>query len=146
MKISRTLFFALLLGLLTFTSLSACSTSSSEVHLVMTPLDQMPTDVQSAPVAVREAYQFNTANPDIMQDIPCYCGCGDIGHTSNYDCYVSNVEASGKITFDNHALGCSICVDITQDVMRMLRDGKSPQDARAYIDATYSKYGTSNIP
>ena len=53
MKISRTLFFALLLGLLTFTSLSACSTSSSEVHLVMTPLDQMPTDVQSAPVAVQ---------------------------------------------------------------------------------------------
>ncbi|MCA9915616.1 MAG: hypothetical protein KC496_19815, partial [Anaerolineae bacterium] len=41
---------------------------------------------------------------------------------------------------------CSICVDITQDVMRMLRDGKSPQDARGYIDATYSKYGPSNIP
>ena len=106
----------------------------------------MPVDVQSAPVSVQEAYQFNAANPDIMKDIPCYCGCGDIGHTSNYDCYVSNVDVSGKITFDNHALGCSICVDITQDVMRMLRDGKSPQDARAYIDTTYSKYGTSNIP
>jgi hypothetical protein len=106
----------------------------------------MPMGVQSAPVAVQEAYRFNTANPGIMQDIPCYCGCGDIGHTSNYDCYISGVDASGTITFDNHALGCSICVDITQDVMRMLRDGKSPQDARAYIDATYSKYGPSNIP
>jgi hypothetical protein len=56
------------------------------------------------------------------------------------------VDANGSITFDNHALGCSICVDITQDVMRMLNDGKSPQDARAYVDATYSKYGSSNIP
>lgn len=112
----------------------------------MMPLDQMPMEVQSAPVAVQEAYQFNTANPDIMQDIPCYCGCGDIGHTSNYDCYVSNIDDKNNITFDNHALGCSICVDITQDVMRMLRDGKSPQDARVYIDATYSKYGPSNIP
>lgn len=128
------------------TAISACSAASSEVHLAMSPLDQMPTDVQSAPVAVQEAYQFNASNPDIMQDIPCYCGCGDIGHTSNYDCYISEVDASGKITFDNHALGCSICVDITQDVMRMLRDGKTPQDARAYVDATYSKYGTSNIP
>lgn len=112
----------------------------------MAPMDQMPMNVQSAPVAVQEAYQFNTANPDIMQDIPCYCGCGDIGHTSNYDCYVSNIDDKNNITFDNHALGCSICVDITQDVMRMLRDGKSPQDARVYIDATYSKYGPSNIP
>ncbi len=139
----------LLLIVLTLASaaVSACSpSSSSEVHLAMSPMDQMPMDVQSAPVAVREAYQFNAANPDVMQNIPCYCGCGDIGHTSNYDCYISDVDTSGKIAFDNHALGCSICVDITHDVMRMLKDGKSPQDARVYVDATYSKYGPSNIP
>jgi hypothetical protein len=140
-------FFLLIVITLVGTAISACSTaSSSEVHLAMAPMDQMPMDVRSAPVAVREAYQFNIANPGIMQDIPCYCGCGSIGHTSNYDCYVSDVDASGKITFDNHALGCSICVDITQDVMRMLQDGKSPQDARTYIDAAYSKYGPTNIP
>ena len=144
---TRKFLFLLVILALTATAVSACSTSKSDdVHLAMMPLDQMPMDVQSAPVAVQEAYQFNTANPNIMQDIPCYCGCGDIGHTSNYDCYVSDVDANGKITFDNHALGCSICVDITQDVMRMLNDGKSPQDARAYVDATYSKYGPSNIP
>ena len=144
---TRKFLFLLVILALTATAVSACSTSNSDdAHLAMTPLDQMPMDVQSAPVAVQEAYQFNTANPDIMQDIPCYCGCGDIGHTSNYDCYVSDVDANGNITFDNHALGCSICVDITQDVMRMLDDGKSPQDARAYVDATYSKYGPSNIP
>lgn len=146
-SMTRKLLFLLILAALTATTVSACSTSSSnEIHLAMSPLDSMPMDVQSAPVAVREAYQFNTANPDIMKNIPCYCGCGNVGHTSNYSCYVSSVDAQGKIAFDNHALGCSICVDITQDVMRMLREGKSPQDARAYIDATYSKYGPSNIP
>lgn len=144
---TRKFLFLLVILALTATAVSACSTSNSDdAHLAMMPLDQMPMDVQSAPVAVQEAYQFNTANPDIMQDIPCYCGCGDIGHTSSYDCYVSNIDDKNNITFDNHALGCSICVDITQDVMRMLRDGKSPQDARVYIDATYSKYGPSNIP
>jgi len=144
---ARKFLFLLVILALTATAVSACSTSNSDdTHLAMMPLDQMPMDVQNVPVAVQEAYQFNTANPDIMQDIPCYCGCGGIGHTSNYDCYASDVDANGKITFDNHALGCSICVDITQDVMRMLNDSKSPQDARAYIDATYSKYGPSNIP
>lgn len=144
---TRKFLFLLVILALTATAVSACSTSNSDdAHLAMMPLDQMPMEVQSAPVAVQEAYQLNTANPDIMKNIPCYCGCGDIGHTSNYDCYVSNIDDKNNITFDNHALGCSICVDITQDVMRMLRDGKSPQDARAYIDATYSKYGPSNIP
>jgi hypothetical protein len=146
MKISRKILLALMIGVLTLAGLSACSTSSSEVHLAMLPLDHMPMEVQSAPVSVQTAYQFNAANPDIMKDIPCYCGCGNIGHASNYDCYIADVDENGVITFDNHALGCSICVDITQDVMRMLRDGESPQDARAYIDATYSKYGPSNIP
>jgi hypothetical protein len=144
---TRKLLFLSLIVVLLSTVISACSTStSSDVHLYMLPLDQMAADVQAAPVAVQEAYQFASINPDIMKDIPCYCGCGDIGHASNYDCYVSGVDSQGTINFDNHALGCSICVDITKDVMRMLQDGKSPQEARAYVDATYSKYGTSNIP
>ena len=129
------------------TTVSACSVSTSdEVHLYMLPMEQMPMDVQNAPVAVQEAYQFASVNPDVMEDIPCYCGCGNVGHKSNYDCYISDVDDKGNLAFDNHALGCSICVDITQDVMRMLREGKSPQDARAHVDATYSKYGPSNIP
>ena len=148
MKLSRKLLSSLMIGLIALTGLSACSvqSSSEEIHLNMASMDLMPAEVHSAPVTVQEAYQFNVANPDVMKDIPCYCGCGNIGHTSNYDCYVSDVDDMGNITFDNHALGCSICVDITQDVMRMLKDGKSPQEARASIDATYSKYGPSNIP
>jgi len=145
MTISRKILFVFLIGLLSSTGLSACSSKgTSDLHMMS--MDQMPAEVQTAPVSVQTAYQFAAANPDVMKDIPCYCGCGSIGHTSNYDCYVSNLDSSGTITFDNHALGCSICVDITQDVMRMLRDGKSPQDARAYIDTTYSKFGPSNIP
>lgn len=49
----KLLFLSLIVVLLT-TAISACSTStSSDVHLYMMPLDQMPADVQSAPVAVR---------------------------------------------------------------------------------------------
>lgn len=124
---------------------SACSAvEESELHMM--PLDDMPMEVQSAPVTVQQAYQFAAANPDVTQHIPCYCGCGNIGHTSNYSCYVSHVDDKGAITFDNHALGCSLCVDITLDAMRLTRDGKSPPEIKAYVDATYAKYGTSNMP
>ncbi len=145
MKLARKLLLGFLIGLVTLVALPACS-AQPKADLHMMPMDQMPAEVQSAPATVQQAYQFAAANPDVMKNIPCYCGCGNIGHTSNYSCYVSNVDNKGKFTFDHHALGCSICVDITQDVMRLLREGKSPQEARAYVDATYSKYGPSNIP
>jgi hypothetical protein len=135
-----------LLAVLLVTVLPACSTTAQDSDLHMMPMDKLPAEVQSAPVSVRTAYQFAAANPDVMQKIPCYCGCGGIGHTSNYSCYVTDAKPSGVITYDNHSLGCSICVDITQDVMRLLQDGKSVPDIRSYVDATYSKYGTSNMP
>jgi hypothetical protein len=143
---TRKLLFLSIIVVLLSTTISACSTQKQSNDLHMMSIDQMPAEVQSAPVTVQTAYQFAAANPAIMKNIPCYCGCGNVGHTSNYSCYISQVDDTGKLTFDHHALGCSICVDITQDVMRLLKDGKSPQDARAYVDATYSKYGPSNIP
>ena len=142
---ARFLSFALLAVMLV-TILSGCSTAAQASDLQMVPMDKLPAEVQSAPASVRTAYQFAAANPDVMHKVPCYCGCGGIGHTSNYSCYVADGDPSGAITYDNHALGCSICVDITQDVMRLLKDGKSVPQIRTYVDATYSKYGASNMP
>jgi hypothetical protein len=140
------LFFVLVVvfsGLLT-----ACGAKSSvEDHeLAMASLDTMPLEVQNAPVAVQQAYQFNVANPELMKQLPCYCGCGSMGHTSNYACYVSGVEPDGKITYDTHSLGCSICVDITHDAMRLIQQGKTAPEIKAYVDQTYAQYGPSNMP
>ena len=96
-------------------------------------------EVRTAPMDVKTAYQFAAANPDVMKDIPCYCGCDSLGHTSNYDCYVSNVNADGSIVFEEHGLNCLTCVNITQDVMKLLREGKSPGEARDYVNAKYGK-------
>ena len=128
--------------------LTACGAKSSvEDHdLAMASLDSMPLEVQNAPVAVQQAYQFNVANPELMKQLPCYCGCGAMGHTSNYSCYVSAVDADGKVKYDTHALGCSICVDITQDAMRLLQQDKTVPEIKAYVDQTYAQYGPSNMP
>ena len=128
-------------------ALSACSTGTTDHTFPMASIDSMPAEVQSAPVTVQQAYQFAVANPDVLTQLPCYCGCGPIGHTSNYACYVAEQNADGSVnSFDNHALGCSICVDITQDAMRMLKDGKTVPEIRVYVDQTYAKYGPSNMP
>jgi len=120
--------------------------SSGDASFEMASMEQMPPDVQTAPVSVQQAYQFAFANPDVLQELPCYCGCGSMGHTSNYDCYVAREDVEGLITYDSHALGCSICVDITQDAMRMLDQGKDLKEIRTYVDDTYAQYGSSNMP
>jgi len=112
----------------------------------MMPADEMPVDVLASSLTVQTAYRFAAANSDVMKEIYCYCGCDSIGHLSNYDCYVSSVSEDGYITYDRHGLVCTTCVDITQDVMRMLKDGKSPSDAKEYVDATYGKFIKPSTP
>jgi len=82
MKLSRKILFALLIGMIVGVTLPACS-SQETTELHMMPMDQMPADVQSAPVTLQAAYQFCASNQDVMNDIPCYCGCGNVGYTSN---------------------------------------------------------------
>ncbi len=108
-------------------------------------MSDMPSEIQKAPVTVSEAYRFAVANPDALKNVPCYCGCAAVGHTSNYSCFVQEVKSSGEIVFDQHALGCSLCVDIAQSVMHQTQEGKTPQKIRAQIDQTFSQYGPSNM-
>ncbi|NJD60351.1 MAG: hypothetical protein C3F13_04300 [Anaerolineales bacterium] len=143
---SRMIPILVMMALLSIGSSGCGSPSASQSGLAMASMEGMPAEVQSAPIVVQQAYQFAAANPEVLKKIPCYCGCDDLGHTSNYACYVSGVDDSGKITYDSHALGCSICVDITQDVMRQLKQGQPVSKIKAYIDQTYAQYGPSNMP
>ena len=128
------------------TGLAGCSAQgSSTAGLKMAPMEQMSMEVKNAPVTVREAYQFAVANPDALKNVPCYCGCGAVGHTSNYSCFVKDQKASGEVVFDPHALGCGICVDIARDVMKYTQQGKGPQEIRAAIDQTFAQFGPSNM-
>jgi hypothetical protein len=130
----------LLIGVL----ISGCSTDEASAAYQLAPLSEMHPLVQKAPVTVQNAYRFANANPDILKHVPCYCGCGGMGHTSNYACFVN--ESNGEMEVDGHALGCSICVDIALDAMRVLDDGQSLSAIQEYVDTKYSAFGPSNMP
>jgi len=148
MRISRLkrLIFALLLTAVLITAGCSAQSPATEDGLAMAPVSALPKEVRESSETVVEAYRFALANADVLEEIPCYCGCGAAGHQSNYACYVKDDSNPDDITLDGHALGCSICVDITLDIMRMMRDGKSTAEIRAEVDQTYAKFGPSNIP
>ena len=103
-------------------------------NLEMATLEEMPTSVQKAPVRVQEAYQFAKLNQDVLEHIPCYCGCGSMGHISNYSCFIAETKSDGTVEYDEHALECGICVDIAHDAMRLVADGKDIDAIFAEID------------
>ena len=74
--------------------LAACGASGQQNSKVkLAPVSALPKPMQDAPATVRTAYQFAVANPDALQNVPCYCGCGAIGHKSNLACYIKEVGA-----------------------------------------------------
>lgn len=69
-----------------------------------TPPD-MPPWMQKAPAQVQDTYAFAVAHPEVLQYLPCYCGCVSVGHTSNRDCFIQAIAPDGKVTYDIHAAG-----------------------------------------
>lgn len=68
------------------------------------PKGELPSFAKKAP-KVTEAYRYAVANGETLQYMPCFCGCKNIGHRSNADCYVTERHPDGRITFNSHAVG-----------------------------------------
>ncbi|OLB06065.1 MAG: hypothetical protein AUH14_07260 [Candidatus Rokubacteria bacterium 13_2_20CM_69_15_1] len=51
---------------------------------------------------VARLYRFAVENPDTLRWMPCTCGCGSLGHTSNRACYIK-AESQDRVTFTSHA-------------------------------------------
>ncbi len=70
----------------------------------LAPESALAPNLRNAPPNVREAYRFAINNLDVLRQVPCYCGCGD-QHKSNADCYVKEIKADGRVTFDFMSYG-----------------------------------------
>lgn len=76
----------------------------SEHKYKLAPENLLPKDIRSAPDEVREAYRFAITNRDTLRYIPCSCGCGSEGHTSNSSCYEKGVSTPWNLHFDRMSL------------------------------------------
>jgi hypothetical protein len=77
---------------------------ATEHRYKLAPENILPRDIAKAPTEVREAYRFAIANRDALKYIPCYCGCGSEGHTSNASCYFKDSSTPEKPVFDRMSL------------------------------------------
>jgi len=76
----------------------------------------------------RAAYQAAKDIPEVLAELPCFCGCMTaLGHESNLFCFR-----------DEHGSGCSICEDIALDARDMHSKGFSIERIKQAIRERFS--------
>jgi hypothetical protein len=79
--------------------------SADDALLAWTAEDRWPEQFSKASARIQETYRFAVANQDLLQWMPCFCGCGEWGHTSNASCYVQEVRDDGSVLLDPMSYG-----------------------------------------
>jgi hypothetical protein len=101
-----------------------------------TPPELLPVDSSSIPTLspdlfvdpkAKEAYQIAKDIPEVLKELPCFCGCmRSHGHKNNLFCFM-----------DEHGSACEICEDIAIDAKRMHNNGATVKEIQ---DSVKNKY------
>ncbi len=67
------------------------------------PKGQLPAFARSGAQDHTSLYRYAMEHGEELKYIPCYCGCGNIGHASNRACYIKREQTDGGKTFTSHA-------------------------------------------
>ncbi len=80
----------------------------------------------------REAYEAAKEVPEVLAQVPCYCGCmSGFGHRNNLDCF-----------HDEHGVECTMCQSIALDSRDMYKNGFDIERIRQVIKDRYGKYAS----
>ena len=78
----------------------------------------------------RAAYQVAKDIPEVLEQLPCFCGCMmNMGHKNNLFCFK-----------DQHGSACDICQDIALDARKMHDQGLPIARIQENIRAKYARY------
>ena len=114
------------------------------------PLPPLPVVSFTPPVpmpVVQQVFEFAARHPEVLQFMPCYCGCETRGHLGNHECFVKSRAANGRVTeWESHGMGCAVCLQVGYVAMTLFNQGKSVPDIRATIDKEIGSRYPSSTP
>ncbi|WP_216829740.1 PCYCGC motif-containing (lipo)protein [Alkalihalobacterium elongatum] len=102
-------------------------------------------DDEWMPIIGVDEYNTNILHQDDLEKIPCFCGCGAVGHTSNHNCFFVYNE-NGQRILEKHGEYCQVCLDLTRIYVEMKNDGKTIHEIRGYIDGQFADYIPTETP
>jgi hypothetical protein len=115
-------------------------TASGDIREETKSVDVLPSFMNDKPKEMKNLYVSAAKNKELLEKMPCYCGCGEsAGHKNNYDCFVFDNKKNGAIVWDDHATKCGVCLEIAATSIKDFEEGKSIKEIRTKIDKTYEK-------
>ncbi|OXM87365.1 PCYCGC motif-containing (lipo)protein [Paenibacillus rigui] len=100
----------------------------------------LPSFLDKKDPQMKQIYQLAASHADLLQWIPCYCGCGEsAGHQSNQNCFVKEIRQDGSVVWDDHGTRCNVCLEIAVYSVKMKQEGKTDKEIRSFIDSKYQK-------
>jgi hypothetical protein len=94
---------------------------------------------------IRASYLFAARHPEVLNYIPCFCGCERAGHKGSHDCFVASRDGQGRVReWDHHGIECAVCLDVAYSSMQMKNSGASVPAIRAAIDKKFKSDGHSH--
>jgi hypothetical protein len=57
----------------------------------------LPDYVLNSSKTVQETYVMASNYPDVLAQVPCYCGCGADGHKNNLSCFVKKMGSNNTV-------------------------------------------------
>jgi len=90
---------------------AACAPVATRPGDLLVPLyaipskNEWPPEFLQLPAETQAMYRYAVANEATLKWFPCYCGCVAGGHRSNFDCYVREVPADGRVRLDTMSFG-----------------------------------------
>jgi len=85
------------------------------------------------------AFQFAAEHPEVLSYVPCFCGCQNLGHRGNDDCFVKSRDKNGDVVeWEEHGMECAVCIDVATKARQMYSSGASVADIRATVEKEYS--------
>ena len=95
--------------------------------------DPIPANV-TGDLRVAYAFAMTEEGNDLLEQMPCYCGCKYVGHMHTRDCFWTD-----EGDWDKHGVRCMICVEIAMNTKLMHEDGKDVCEIREKIDSHYER-------
>ncbi len=82
---------------------AATRDTASTTPTIQPPSIDLPSWVVTGSEKAQASYIAATLHAADLAYIPCYCSCGQFGHDSIIDCFISGTDSTGAPVYDNHA-------------------------------------------
>ncbi|MBS4174731.1 PCYCGC motif-containing (lipo)protein [Bacillus sp. FJAT-49736] len=103
-------------------------------------VNELPKFLSGEDDTIKSIYQASASSRELLEKIPCFCGCGDsVGHKNNYDCFVHENKKNGEVVWDSHGVNCDVCLEIAAQSITDYHNGKSIKEIRNDIDQKYKE-------